>query len=448
MNIGGFELVNVLIAVGLISAVWREGKLSIILVLFLYGTLHFAHSTLALFSQDSAQLLIDMHTNGAGILALSSGILVLMTSYALLAVQAYRTASIKICYKHGFFWVLVVATFCLLVGYYLNYRVGDRGQALNVASVAAIFMLLLLIQLNDSALDISIEKHGLLLFGILLLVVGVAVYEVAANKAWSVFWNSEGVMVYRAGSFLFNPNLLAYWASLIYIAAVYAWHARQDKNRLWCLAMVLLAATIYMSGSRSGLALLFAALIFSAIIVRSKISIYAPIILTITVSALYGAALGLSSTQPWGTFAVLGERYQMAFFHLYGYLASFVGSTVQVPPDFVGSTVQVPPEVEISIEGRFVGDTLDAGWLVLHQDAGWLGVFALFMVIAFLMMRLSRLGEPGSGHARAYVLAALFYCVASGLVMRFQIFPVWLFFGVVMAVAVNILRLSQKINDK
>lgn len=437
MNISGFELVNVLIAVGLIIVLWREGKSSIIFVLFLYGTLHFADCTLALFSQDSTQLLIDMHNNGAGILALSSGILVLMTSFALLGRQAYRAASIKSCYKHGVFWVLVVATFCLLVGYYLNYRVGDRGQALNVASVAAIVILLLLIQLNDSALEISIEKHGLLLFGILLLVVGVAVYEVAANKAWSVFWNSEGVMVYRASSFLFNPNLLAYWASLIYIGAVYAWHAQPDKNRLWCLAMVLLAATIYMSGSRSGLAILFAALIFSAIIVRGKISVYAPIILIITVSAIYGVALGLSSTQPWGTFAVLGERYQMAFFHLYGYLASFVGSTVQVPP-----------EVEISIEGRFVGDTLDAGWLVLHQDAGWLGVFALFGVIAFLMMRLSRLGEPGSGHARAYLLAALFYCVASGLVMRFQIFPVWLFFGVVMAVAVNNLRLSQKINDK
>lgn len=408
MIISNFELINVLLAVGLITAVWRERNSSIIFVLFLCGTLHFAYSTLALFSQDSTQLLIDMHTNGAGILALSSSIL-----------------------------VLVVAAFCLLVGYYLNYRVGDRGQALNVASVAAIFMLLILIHLNDSDLDISIEKHGLLLFGILLLVMGVAVYEVAANKAWSLFWNSEGVMVYRASSFLFNPNLLAYWASLIYIAVAYAWHAQPDKNRLWCLAMVFLAATIYMSGSRSGLALLFAALMFSAIIVRSKISIYAPIILTITISAIYGVALGLSSTQPWGTFAVLGERYQMAFFHLYGYLASFVGSTVQVPP-----------EVEISIDGRFVGDTLDAGWLVLHQDAGWLGVFALFVVIAFLMMRLSCLGEPGSGHARAYVLAALFYCVASGLVMRFQIFPVWLFFGVVMAVAVNILRPSQKINDK
>lgn len=438
MNISGFELVNALIAAGLIGAVWRERKLSIIFVLFLYGTLHFAYSTFALFSHDSTQLLIDMHTNGAGILALSSGILVLMSSYALLAGRVYRASSkIRLPYKHGVFWVLVVAIFCLLVGYCLNYRVGDRGQALNVASVAAIFMLLLLIQLKDSALEISIDKHGLLLFGILLLVVGVAVYEVAANKAWSVFWKSDGVMVYRASSFLFNPNLLAYWASLIYIAAVYAWHARPDKNRLWCLAMVLLAATIYMSGSRSGLALLFAALMFSAIIVRGKISIYAPIILTITVSAIYGVALGLSSTQPWGKFAVLGERYQMAFFHLYGYLASFVGSKVQVPP-----------EVETSIEGRFVGDTLDAGWLVLHQDAGWLGIFALFGVIAFLIMRLLRLGEPGSGYVRAYVLAALFYCVASGLVMRFQIFPVWLFFGVVMAVAVNVLRLSQKIYDK
>ena len=58
-------------------------------------------------------------------------------------------------------------------------------------------------------------------------------------------------------------------------------------------------------------------------------------------------------------------------------------------------------------------------------------------------MKLFRAGEPGSGVARAYVLAALFYCVVSGLVMRFQIFPAWLFWGVVMAIAINILRLNQ-----
>lgn len=434
MNFSIFELINVLIAFSLISAIWySRGNVSLLLVLFCYGTFHFSFSSIALLNRDASQLLIQMHSEGAGILALASGVAVLSVTFGIFTFRAYTLIANKNQIKdRSFFLLIFIALIALLFGYYLNYRENDFGQALNVASISAMLMLVLLASVSPSGSAISINRYALVLIAVLLVVTALAVYEVISHKAWSVFWDSEGVTVYRASSLLFNPNLFAYWASLIYIASVYAWHTESDENHLWVFSMVLAAAAIYMSGSRSALALLFSTLIFSMAFVRSKKSIVACIVLILTVAGIYGVAMVLSTGEPWSTIAVLGERYKMAFAHLCGYLFQFFG----LPND-------IPPEVAISIEGRFVGEYRDAGWLVLHQDAGWLGILAFLLVSAFVLLRIFRANWQNPGPAGAYATAAVLYCVMSGLVMRFQIFPVWLFFGIVMVIGIKSSRLNN-----
>ena len=73
----------------------------------------------------------------------------------------------------------------------------------------------------------------------------------------------------------------------------------------------------------------------------------------------------------------------------------------------------------------------DSGWLVLYDDAGILGLAAVISACWMLVLRGGRAYVSHPSAAAVYLLAMLIYILMTGLVMRFQIFPVWMLISLV-----------------
>ncbi len=308
-------------------------------------------------------------------------------------------------------------------GYLLNFRQGDWLQLKNVISIEIMFLLLMVGYLGATHISMlnASTIHAWVMGGLLVLCATdcIAIYEVVAQQSWAGTLESSGAMVFRASSILFNPNLFAFWASLVYLACAYGMYAWSEYRRVMLWGMVLAAVAIYFSGSRSAGYLLLGVLLISAVLLKGRSRWFPLMILPLTMLVIYaGAAWFAAPLLPSGgrnEITLLGERFIAAPIYLINYVSMYVG---------------VPVEVAIAINGRFLGEGRDAGWLVLYQDAGWWGVAAM----VWISLNAIRWGAAADfaerGPASIFALAILFYCLMMGFVMRFQIFPVWTFIGV------------------
>jgi hypothetical protein len=153
----------------------------------------------------------------------------------------------------------------------------------------------------------------------------------------------------------------------------------------------------------------------------------------------------------WLEIALLGERFSVIPVQIINYvlmkndfLLSFVnGITGSALGSVLGSVPVlgiVPVQIVESIEGRFVGNGRDAAWLVLYQDVGWFGLGAVILAVCMLVARGVRICISHPSPSSVYALAVLCYCLVIGFVMRFQIFPVWLFISLVLIVCLALWR--------
>ena len=422
LKINAIEIVNVLIVIFLLFILIRKRDITtLLLILFVYGTLHFGFAAIALATNESASLLIALHNDGGGLLAKFSSLSLLSVVFVLLGWQAYGEYLLSQSGEKKIVVSVFVVMVVLACGYLLNIRQGDWLQLKNVISLEAMLALLLFGFLGaNGARTMKIFPAipaGLLILGITDCI---AIYEVFDHSSWAGTLESSGAMVYRASSLLFNPNLFAFWASLIYLACAYGMHACKEHRKMMLWGMVLASIAIYFSGSRSAGYLLLGVLCIPALLVNERSHWLSLMILPLTMLAIYEGTVWLvlpfvSDSEGWYEIALLGERFASAPVYLVNYVLS-------VP--------SVPAEAVLSIEGRFIGDGRDAGWLVLYQDVGWLGTSAMLgLSLLSLWLAMSAYLEKRSA-ASAYALAILCCCLLTGLVMRLQIFPVWLFVGI------------------
>jgi len=423
------ELINVLIVLGLLMVLLRKrDAVTLQLVLFVCGTFHFSFASIALLANDGGHLLIDLHNEGGGLLARFSTLILLAIVFSVLGQRAYEAyVFARTGEKKGILFVSLMMAL-LFCGYLLNYRDSDLLQLKNIVMITAMLVLVVLGYLATTVIPVlQAEKvYALGLIGLPMLGVidGIALYEVLTRHAWASFQESSGAIVYRASSVLFNPNLYAFWASLMYLACAYGMHAYMQYRRMFLLGMVLLSTAIYLSGSRSAGYLLLALLFMPPMLIRERMQWLPLLVLPLTMLSIYAgvACLGYSS---WQEIALLGERFVAAPVHLVNYLFQYIG--------FPKETV-VLNEVAVSIEGRFVGDYKDAGWLVLYQDVGWTGLCALILAVNVLVVRSIRAYLVQRSPASVYVLLLLLYCLLTGFVKRIQIFPTWLFIGLALII--------------
>lgn len=436
MKFNAIEIINVLIVILLLNVILRRRDVAtLLLALFAYGTLHFSFAAIALATHESASLLVELHTEGSGALAELSTLSLLGIVLAMLSMFAYdtwlrnRTSGRKVVLH------ILLAMGVVFCGYLLNLRQGDWLQLKNVISIEVMLSLLMVGFLGATSIDrLNAAKiHAWMVGGLLILCVTdcIAIYEVFAQQSWAGTLESSGAMVYRASSILFNPNLFAFWASLVYLACAYGMHEWKECRGIMLWGMFLAAVAIYFSGSRSVGFLLLGALFFSSVLLKGRANWLPLMILPLTMLAIYAvAAWVVAPLFPgkggWNEIAMLGERFAVAPLYLVNYVLKLVGATDIVP------FTDVPHEVAVSIEGRFEGETCDAGWMVLYHDVGWMGTAAMLWIclISLLWGVRTYLAERSAGSV--YALATLCCCLMTGFVMRFQIFPVWLFMGVVL----------------
>lgn len=191
---------------------------------------------------------------------------------------------------------------------------------------------------------------------------------------------------------------------------------------LW--GMVMASIAVYFSGSRSAGYLLLAVLFIPALLIKGRSHWLSLMILPLTMLTIYVGTVWLALpffpvNEGWREIALLGERFAAAPSYLVGYALMYMDINLSIPD-----------EVAQSIEGRFVGSGRDAGWLVLYQDVGLPGKLTLLALSSESLWLAVRAYYAKRDLANVYVLVILCCCLLTGLVMRFQIFPVWLFVGI------------------
>lgn len=458
MKINTFEILNLIIALFFILLIKRQrDATTLLIILFFYGSLHFSFGSVALITKDSASLLIALHNEGGGMLAKLSALLLLGIVFILLSRQAFNLCSDKlknsillspISLQRSALWIqarvvwvvkhwdacatkveihllLVMAT--VYCGYFLKIRFGDWLQLKNVISIEIMLVLVMIgyialtgVRTYNAKLTYSWVMRGLF---ILFFSDCIAFYEVLAHQSWAGTLESSGGMVYRASSILFNPNLFGFWASLVYLGCAYGMHAYMKHWKMMLLGMVLAAIGIYLSGSRSACYLLLGVLFIPLLLIRERFNWLPLIALPLIMLAIYGVAwlvTAFISSSGGVEIALLGERFAATPLNLINYVLSLI----DIP-------ARVSVEVVQSIEGRFTGGLMDAGWLVLYQDVGKLGMGAVIWSCSMLIAWGIRVYISHPSSTSVYALTALCYCLLIGFSMRFQIFPVWLFISTV-----------------
>lgn len=431
IEINIYEIVNVFIVIFLLLIVVRRRDVTtLLLVLFTYGALHFSFATISLTSKEAARILILQHIEGGGILAKLSVLLLLGVVFFLLGRQAYNAFLLSDRIEKKITLQIIFVMSAVLCGYILNYRPADWMQLKNVISFELMLVLLIFGFLSVQGAHITDEPkiYSWALFGLGILAFTdlIAVYEVFCHQSWAGTLESSGAMVYRASAILFNPNLLAFWASLVYLGCAYCVSVYKEHQKILLWGMILASIAIYMSGSRSASYLLFLVLFIPIILIRNCFNLLALIVFPLTMLTVYSGARWFvapftSSNEGWHEIVLLGERFLAAPLYLINYVLKLLGFPV----------VGVPAEVVVSIEGRFLGEGRDSGWLVLFQDVGLIGFAAVSLACCILVVWGVRVYISDRSPSSVYALSTLFYCLLTGLVMRFQIFPAWLFIGIV-----------------
>lgn len=138
MKINLIELANVLVVIVLLFQLTRKrGTISLLVVLFVYGTLHFGFASIALATNESAKLLIALHNEGGGLLAKLSSLSLLSVAFVLLAKKAYSAYWVCLPGEKKITGAVLVAITFLALGYAFNLRQGDWLQFNNFVSLEA-----------------------------------------------------------------------------------------------------------------------------------------------------------------------------------------------------------------------------------------------------------------------------------------------------------------------
>ena len=430
MKFDVYEIANLIIVILLLYILLRKRDvITLLLILLVYGTLHFSFAAIA--SITNAPRNVPIHFEGSGVLAMLSALILIGIVFVVLSFQVYKTYLLSKSNETIIIYIMLVMS-AVLCGYVYSLRQGDWMQLKNVISVESALILILIgfLGLNGNQTLKNLKINSWCISGLVILGVAdlVAIYEVMFHTAWAIFRDSLGSIIYRASSILFNPNLFSFWASLMYLGCAYGIHASKDYRNKMLLGMVLASIAIYFSGSRSAGYLLLGVLLIPALLLKTKAHVLSLMVLPLTMLTIYAGVAWVAiplvpNNEGWQEIVLLGERFAVAPKYLFNYFEMHIG----IP-------LVIPAEVTVSIEGRFLGEGRDAGWMVLYQDVGWLGLGAVIMAICMLVAWGVRAYIAHPSPSSSYALAALLYCILTGFVMRFQIFPMWLFIGLVIIV--------------
>jgi hypothetical protein len=456
MQVNLIEILNVVLALFLLVAAISRNSGGLLTAFFAYGSLYFLYSAIPLIMGTPLDEISAMHVVGVGggVLVKLSTIIFLLVMFVALGIRAIRF--IEIDKRLQLYFGVVMAI--VFMGYLNNLRIGDWLQLQNVVGVEGMLALVLLgyMGLRGDMHGWNIKRaHLYVINGVLVIAVSIAFYEVFSQRAWAGTVPSSGIVVHRASrasSIFFNPNLYAFWSSLIFLGCAYGMHEYAKYRKSMFFGMSMASIGIYFSGARSASFLLLGVLFFCAVLIKggSKRLRWIPLItMPLIFLMIYSVARGilacsLSNYEGWHSVAVLGERFAATPINMLQYILSKLPS---IPAyQWIKDAFPVPPEVGtvLSIEGRFNVGKSDSSFVALFTDTGLFGLTAMLWLWGTLFVWGMRTYMKKPDASNVYSCAILLYCFLVGLAMRFQVFPVWLLIGVSLAPCLVIWRKSAQ----
>ncbi|MDG4476046.1 hypothetical protein [Thiovibrio frasassiensis] len=457
MEVNMIELLNVVVVFFLLGVVFFSKKKNLIALVLVYGSTCFLYAVIPLISGASNIYLAKLHVRGGGILVKLATVMFLLVIFVSLAIRVRK----NIVSDRPTLIYFGVAIAAVIIGYIHNVRVGDWLQLQNILSVVAMLVLMYLGHLwfSVEGYHWSITKNSIgCANAFLAMAVCVGFYEICSKRAWAYTVENSGEVVWRASSILFNPNLFAYWCSMVYLGCVYGMYCFSEHRRAMMLGMVLSSLGIYSTASRGVVLLLISVLLISSLLLKSskKLRWLPLMLLPFVFFVAFSAARFLQSQDhtnesSWHSFVVIGERLARAPLSIANYIYNFTkynitdsatSSITSATSSITSANLSIshPSKINESIEGRFRGKRKDAGFLALYDDAGILGLAAVVFLWGVLATRGFRRYMAVRDISSVYALAFLMLCFFVGFAMRFQVFPLWLFIGGAISVCMSYWR--------
>lgn len=423
-------------AIGAIAAFcWRKDATWIAFLLLASSVIYFAPSVIMMFDGSPLDDIIGLRQSGSPGIVKAMAIATVVTCLALFIRAAPRTAIPRP--------VLTIIATALFLGMFTLDTLPDAKRVINTSSIVG---MLFLIGAGANALsrevikkevsDGSVALFTLALWLLLLASVALATYEISSDLAWASFNTVDESIVVRASSLFFNPNLFGLFCTMLGTFFAFRWHMTSGtRQSVVLLSGVFLAGLgTYLASSRGLGCLLLGFFVASGMLLPSGTRNRFKPALVYVLSLLFAAAISivwwhLDHQGPAKHFWVLAMRLFDTPIQILAIALRELGTSVG--SEF--ADLMLKPETQVAVEGRFSGGERDSGLLTAYDDSGWLGVTAL---LVFWLYALS-LGIHTYLNRRTveatYALVTVGLCLAIGVLMRYQVYPVWIWVALMLS---------------
>lgn len=456
--------INIILGVAAgIYALKRKHARAYMLSLFFYITFHYTYSVFAIFDVRAAVLWRRSTQPGVKIVGLLFIIFILVELYRRYVFKHLRwtrpSITIAPIILSGI-WLLFT-----FVQWALEIVAGHAvTRVMLQETVSSVLMLLLILgfcaamKANPGDQDgfwKSALPSGTLISVVMFLV---ASYQIVFLKTFAAGILPNGERVQRACAFLYNPNVLGFWASLMLFFVSYGYHSGRVRLKDTLLLMLVLGMCILLSGSRSCAVItgVFLVLPTAFLVIEKKgagfwkiitpamvLSVESTLLLGVikimerlsagSIAAIHNMSLLVDRflSIPYLVFFYLGSVLQTHFPRLAGFLMGAVPGPQSYTSEAVydSSSFQNAANVYVNIDQRMglSSGLADNGFLAVYETSKWFGLLPwclLWVALGWFGLRAFYL-KPDV-HS-SYAVSAIFGCAFAALGMRlFQVFPFWI----------------------
>ena len=454
---------GILVVILLVYVLCKKSIFSLLFSLYLYITLHYSYSALAIFSYKKFYVLRASTQLGAKLLGIIFIFIILGILYKRHGRQFFNSFNSGMNKWVGLSFLLW--TLSALIFWIVKVNNGQYPNAMSIQNIFSTILLLILslsfgvvIPLQINLLHEDLNKYCWIIFILTLFIVSIAAYEFLTLQTWGGLFKLESnKLVYRASSILFNPNLLGFWCAFTIVFAGLVFHLKLISKKLPVSIIVLSGLALFLSGSRSGLIFCLFCLGFGAILLLNRktltlIEIFSPLMLflgTIITTVFFIKALSsqVALNPNWlNALILLTDRFVYMPLEIISYavlkLSNHIGF-LHNSNAFISSLIgefgeSLSKTTLISIQGRFSSELVDNGYLVMISDVGWLGLTIwIFFWIVFLYNGIKTL-RISPGTKSAYSLTMVLGCALTAVFARsFQVFPFWILIAITLSLVLS-----------
>lgn len=417
------------------AACWRKDARWIAFFLFLSTVIYFFPSVVTLFDGSTLDDILLMRTSGAQDSIKLVAVLAVLVCTGLLIRLAPLTDLLRP--------IPLLLAIALFAGMLTQSAPLQTSQLINTLSLIGMLCVLTAsanaLVRGAHAWTAGPDTMGRFFVCLLLLTglaVGVGFYEIAFERAWASFYSSDEKIVMRASSLFFNPNLFGLFCILLSIFFAFHWHTTPRNTRphpALTPGIFLAGLGMYLASSRSMGYLLLLFFISTCILLpRGTRGRFIPLVLYLASLSLAAAVSAvwwrMDNQGPAEHFWVLSLR----LFDSPLQILAMCLQVLQIQLPFDLAELALKPETVVAVEGRFMGEERDSGLFTAYDDSGW-GVAAMFFFWASaLAVGLYAYAKQRSITA-TYALVTTGVCLAVGVFMRYQVYPVWIWLALMLA---------------